>query len=202
MSDGTERKRRRRIWPVVLPVALLGAIVAAAAVGMIGLYVLGSTAAPFRFLADVLPFPAAYVDGQAIRYSEWSEDTRAFVALAEEGKVSIPGAVSRHDIAKNVMDRLVRNRVLERIAKERGIEVTDAEIDKEYASVAGNDADQKTLEAMLKELGWSEVDVKTQIVRPFLLGQRLSERLGSVAAAEKAIADATAAADVKVLVKY
>jgi len=195
-------KKIARTWIVVIPIVIVGVAVLTATVGVLGLYVFSSSAAPFTLLAHAFPFPAAYVDGQAIRYSDWSDDTRAFVALAEQGKVSIPGAVSRHDIAVNVMDRLVRNKVLDKLALERGIAVSDTEIGKEFDRVASGSENRATLEAMLKALGWSDNDVKTQIVRPYLLGQRLAERLGSVAEADQAIEDAIAASDVKILVKF
>jgi hypothetical protein len=202
MNDAAVPKNKVRTWVVVVPVAALGLLMLALGAGFVGLYLVSSDAAPFRLLARTLPFPAAAVDGQYIRYSEWSDDTRAFVALAEQGQVSIPGAFSRHDIAKNVMDRLIRNRLLERLARERGIEVSADEVDKEYGKVAADSAEQKLLGEMLKALGWSDRDVKEQIVRPYLLGRRLSERLGSVAAADQAVADALQKANVKIYVKY
>ncbi len=192
----------RNPWFVVVPVAVAGSLVAAVGAGILCLYVLGNDSAPVRLLAAAIPFPAATVDGVSIRWSRWNDLTRAFVALAEQGKTSISGAASRHDIGRNVLDRLVRNAVLERVAERRGIVVADAEADAEYRRVAKDQDDRQTLDALLRELGWSDADVKREIIRPYLIGRRLSERLGSVAAAEKEVDQAMADAPVKVYVRF
>jgi hypothetical protein len=171
-------------------------------IGVVGLYGLSSDAVPFRLLAQVFPFPAARVNGDLIRYSVWSADTRAFVGLAEAGKESIPDALTRHDIAQNVLDRLVRNQVLERITEEKGIHVTDSEVDAEYARVTGKKEDAVSMKASLKALGWSVADLKTQIIRPYLLGKRLTERMGSVAAGDALLQKALKEAEVEVYVRF
>jgi FKBP-type peptidyl-prolyl cis-trans isomerase (trigger factor) len=100
------------------------------------------------------------------------------------------------------MDRLIRNRVLEKVAKERGIQVSAKEIDDEYDKVVADSKDRKTLEEMLRALGWRESDVKEKIVRPYLLGRRLGERVGSVAEAEKIISEAIKNANTKIFVRF
>ncbi len=172
------------------------------AIGVVGLYGFSSDALPFRLMARVFPFPAANVNGDLIRYSVWSADTRAFVGLAEAGKESIPDALTRHDIAQSVLDRLIRNQVLERIAEEKGISVTDSEVDIEYLRVIQKKEDAESMKATLKTLDWSVADVKVRIIRPYLLGRRLTERLGSVAAADVVVAKALQEATVQVYVRF
>ncbi len=201
MTEFTSVKKANVLFWVA-PAALVGLLFLTLGVGLVGLYVYSSDAWPFVALAKALPFPAALVNGEIIRYSEWSDDTRAFLALAESGKVAVSGAATRHEIAKNVMDRLVRNRIMAALAAEKGVTIADSEIEKEFSAVAANAGEQKSLEEMLKALGWSDQDVKDQIVRPYLLGRRLSERLGSTTAAEALVADALQKANIKIFVKF
>ncbi len=194
--------RHRGIWWTVVPIGAVGLVTALATWGLLGLYVFGQDGLHVRLLAKVFPFPVASVDGSVIRYDEWSGITRAFVSLAEQGKVSVPGSVSRHDIGRNVLNRLIQNRVLLDLARERGITVTEDEIDAHFRGVADDPGDRKTLGELLTALGWSEADVKERVVKPYLVGRRLQERLGSVAAADKALEEASAAAAIKVYVKF
>ncbi len=197
----TPSRKPRNVWIVVLPVAFFGFVLSLCLLGILSLYVFSWDGAPARFLAGVFPFPAATVDGTVVRWSVWNDDTRAFMLLAEQGKVSIPGAITRDQIGKDVLDRLIRNAILKRVADEHGITVSDAEVNAEYVKIKDGPKDQAALAEMLKSLGWSEADVKSQVVMPYLLGRTLSERLGSVAAAEKELADAAARAKIQIFVK-
>ncbi len=192
----------RRLGLLVGVILCIGFSLFFVSIGVVGLYGFSSDALPFRLMARVFPFPAARVNGELIRYSVWSDDTRAFVGLAEAGKESIPDALTRHDIAQSVLDRLVRNQVLERVAEEKGISITDSEVDAEYLRVTEKKEDAASMKTTLKTLDWSVADVKLQIIRPYLLGRRLTERLGSVAAADVVLVKALQEANVQVYVRF
>ncbi|TAL20525.1 hypothetical protein EPN90_00730 [Patescibacteria group bacterium] len=202
MSQPAGEINSARVWFAVLPAVLLGFLVMLMIVGWFLIYVIKEDSRFAHALARVIPYPAAAVDGQYIFYAEWAGITRAFLSLAEKGQVSITGAVSRHDIADNVMNVLIRDKILFSLARERGITVSDAEVTEEYGRAVSNSQDRQTLAVLLRGLGWSERQVKEQIVRPYVVGRRLAERLGSVALAEKAIAEARAGARIKIFVRY
>jgi hypothetical protein len=202
MTDAARTPRPRGSLFFAVFVAAVGAALLLACGTMTAIYTLRLDAAPIRAVAAIVPIPAARVDGSLIRYAEWIEDTRAFLALAESGRGSIPGARTRDEIGQSVMARLIRNRILERIAADRGITVSDAEVDAELAAAASDDAGRRALADLLQGLGWSERELKEKVLRPAVVARRLADRLGSVAAAEAAVEEALGRASVQVYVRY
>lgn len=196
-SSSPTTHSERKIFFSVLGVCIVGSIVAFMVLGCVSIYLLSSRTWPVVFLSRLLPFPAASVNGTWIPFSVWASDTNAFVALAEQGKPSIPSALSRPDIGRAVMQTLIRNQVIVDLAKKQGIEVTSMEIDAAFADL------QKTTVSKdaLRTLHWSDATIKEQIVLPSLLGKRLAERLGSVTAADTAVQDAMKKAEAKVFLR-
>lgn len=141
----------------------------------IGIYSGGWHGTMSRWAAGVFPFPAAVVDGRPVWVRDVLSDTDAFAAY-REAHPEVQGAdLTREQIQSNVLSRLVQEAWFEQVAGNRGIVVTDAEVNAEFTAAKQNGAE---LEDMLKQFGWSEAEFKRRVIRVYLLQQKLRSALG------------------------
>lgn len=141
----------------------------------IGIYSGGWHGTMSGWAAGVFPFPAAIVDGRPVWVRDVLSDTDAFVAY-REAHPEVQGAdLTREQIQSNVLSRLVQEAWFEQVAAQRGIVVTDAEVDAEFAAATRGGSE---LQEMLKQFGWSEAEFKRRVIRVYLLQQKLRGALG------------------------
>lgn len=141
----------------------------------IGIYSGGWHGTMSRWAAGVFPFPAALVDGRPVWVRNVLADTDAFAAYREANPEVQGAQLTREQIQSNVLSRHVQEAWFEQVAHNRGIVVTDAEVDAEFARAAGSGAD---LGDMLRQFGWSEKEFKRRVIRVYLLQQKLRGALG------------------------
>lgn len=129
-------------------------------------------------VSKIVPFPAAIVSGTNFVYWEDIEKNLSSIEkfyqsqdLSEEGlrvDFSTPDGKKRFEIKKReILDKLVEDKIIEVLAKKRGISITKADIDKvvnkkliEY----GTSEDIKN--DLLDSYGWSLDDFKQRVVLP------------------------------------
>lgn len=154
-----------------LMVLLLGLVATFA----IGIYSGGWHGTMSRWAAGVFPFPAAIVDGRSVWVRDVLSDTDAFAAY-REAHPEVQGVnLTRDQIQSNVLSRFVQEAWFEQVAGKRGIVVTDAEVDAEFAAAKQSGSE---LQDMLKQFGWSEAEFKHRVIRVYLLQQKLRNTLG------------------------
>lgn len=119
---------------------------------------------------------AAKVDGVKISVADLD-------AQVEQLKKSYPqmftgdeGEQRLLEFRLRVLDNLINQKLLERAAKDQGVEVTDEEIDKQIADLKKGFADEKQFEAALKSAGVDKDGLAGQI-RDQLITQRVIEKL-------------------------
>jgi parvulin-like peptidyl-prolyl isomerase len=136
-----------------------------------------------RGALEVLPYPAALVNNQSIKYSDYLEDVdtlkRFFAAQLADGvpAESIPDEQEMHD---NALKRLIFTTVLEQEAKKRGLKVSPEEIDKEYKTLVDQSGGEEKLQAELQDLyGWGAEQFKQKVLSMYLLQNKLAEALAA-----------------------
>lgn len=144
----------------------------------VGIYSGGWSGTVARRAAAIVPYPAAVVDGRWVLVREVLEDTEAFLAY-RDAHPEVDGAVDRAAIQSNVLSRLVRTARIERLAQERGIVVTQAEVDGEFARAQADAA--ATLAEALAQFGWSEEGFKRKVIQVYLLQNKLRGVMGEEA---------------------
>lgn len=145
-----------------------------------GIYRLGWHGPGTQVVLRGLPYPAAIVNGRAVAYAEFLDDVDTltyFYAMqsGESPDIPVPG---EEDIRKNVMDRLVRNVILEAEAEKYGVSLTEDDIAEEFSDLVSAAGGEEELTGEVRELyGWSVGEFKEKVITPFLLQQKLEEAL-------------------------
>ncbi len=173
---------RRRHWLIV---AAAAAIVALLAVFGIGLYRFGWSGPVARIVTEVVPYPAAIVDGSVIRYVDFQDGVAALERFYREEKAKAPPGsafAGEGDIRSRVLDRLVRDQLAVNLAARRGIAVTADDIEKKYRSaviggassgIEGTQSELRAEQALNALYGLTPSEFKTRMLRPFLVRQKL-----------------------------
>lgn len=127
-----------------------------------------------RALVTVVPLPATFVDGRPVWLRDVFAETNGFLAWSQKRPtVTATTPPDWNTVAADVLLRKIETAKLQSLARERGIVVTEAEVDAEYAKKTSE------VDAMRKELGWSEKEFRQEVVAVYLLEQKLRQTLGS-----------------------
>lgn len=110
----------------------VGAIILLLVVGWWQLYQAQNTSRFFYRLTQLIPVPVASVDGESVRYSDYLMRLRSELHyLSREGAINFSTADGKRqrDYQKRVaLNRVEENAVIEKIADERNIRVSDKEV--------------------------------------------------------------------------
>lgn len=135
-----------------------------------------------KWMIKYIPYPAAMVDFDIIRYSVWQEDvdTLNFYIQKQtelnENFLSIPEDSS---VEETVIDKMIRSKLLSRLVVTYDIEVTDEDINKEleviYTQAPGGQAE---VEQTLRDLyDWSIDEFKDNVIVEFLIREKVATAL-------------------------
>lgn len=143
-----------------------------------------------RFMAvceKIIPFPAAYA-GKAgtVTIGEVAEDVRAVRKFYDSQDFEQIGM--RIDFGteqgkkrlrlkeKEVLDKLIENKIIEHLAKKRGVSVSDSDVESELeTSIEQFGNKQRLMSELARLYGWSLADFKQKVVKPELHAEKLNE---------------------------
>jgi parvulin-like peptidyl-prolyl isomerase len=121
---------------------------------------------------------AAKVNGQEIPKSELDAQ---FDVIAKQYPQMFQGpdaAAREADFRKRLLDNLVDQKLVEQAAKDQGVTVTDAEVDKQIAELKKTYASSAAFDDALKKFGTSADKLKAQIRQQLML-QKVTEKLAA-----------------------
>ncbi len=160
----------------ILVVLVLGAGILA-----LGVYKFGWSGGSTTSLLRVFPYPAATVNGKAIAYADFLDDTATLRHFyeAQTATSAEPFPVpSEEEIKENVLQRLIMNELLDQAAERYGITVTEEEIEAEFQNLAAASGGVAVVEEDLSTVyGWGPAQFKQKVLRPFLQQTKLDEAL-------------------------
>lgn len=143
-------------------------------------------------IAAVIPFPAAIVDYRHIVYISDVEDNLASVEkfyqtqdFAKEGlrvDFSTEDGKKRLRIKeRELIDKMVEDKIIEILAKEKGLTVSDKDADKVVSQKLNEfgTADEVKND-LLKSYGWDMDDFKKRVVVPSIYMEKLAESVSAV----------------------
>lgn len=152
------------------------------------------------WLIQTLPFPAATVNGQWVSYEQFEkniEATKYFYDQQASLGLGIGEAPDDATLRSDELERMIDIALLEQIAEERGLAVTQEEIDTYFSenilpqAVGGEKEVEETLQTLYN---WSVDEFKQNVLREVVLINEIDESVkndGSVSEEElKAEADA------------
>lgn len=140
--------------------------------------------------ARIIPYPAARIGFEFIRWSEVKDNLaaiRKFYESQDFSKVGLRVDFSTEDGQKRLkvrerqlIQRLIEDRAIEILAKERGIKITSELIDQAVSRKLDEYGSRKETQEKLAQLyGWSLQDFKEKIVKPDLYRDELTKKFAA-----------------------
>jgi foldase protein PrsA len=153
---------------------VLGMVVAIIALLAVAIYGFKREDQPLKVAASALPFPMALVQNQFISMADyWTE---LGVVLKACQQVGTDCKITDKD-RQDVKDSLVREKIVLLASKEMDLSVPQADLDKEYNQiVSDNGGQEKFLEVLNKQFGWS-VDTFKEKVKINMLTKQLQSKI-------------------------
>lgn len=197
------RQSRHKI--VVVSIILLTAVI----IGfmtfvLLSLYRFQSTSAFVYRITKVMPLPVARVGGTFVSYEDYLFEIRHYIHYFESQQEvdfsSDKGKAQLADQRKKSLEKVVNQAYIKRIAKEKNITVSRAEIDSQIEVLRAQNRlgnDNKVFEDVLKDYwGWTVADFRRSIEQE-ILGQKVLRTLdvGAKARADSALAEIKAGKD-------
>lgn len=128
---------------------------------------------------------AARVNGEVITMDQLNEQVDQLKKQYPQMFEGADGEGRLIDFKQRILDNLIDQMLIAQDAKDRGVKVTDADVEAQVAQLkAGFDDDQEKFKAALESAGMTEESLKSQ-VREQMLTQKVIESL----AADAAVAD-------------
>ncbi len=131
-------------------------------------------------ISQIIPFPAAKVDGHYLRFEEYLFELRHNIYfLSNQENVDFSSEENRpklENLKSQSMQRAINKVIIRQLAKDRGISVSSQEIEEQIdliRSQGGVGEDSRTLEDTLKDFyGWNLADLK-RVIKDQILKQKL-----------------------------
>lgn len=139
----------------------------------------------------IIPFPAVYIKGAGIiPVGEMKEDEKSvqkfyesqdFEKLGMRIDFSTDQGKKRLKVKeKEILNKLIENKVIESLAKKRKIYISDSTIDQEVDSNIEQFGNRQNLMSELARLyGWTLDDFKQKVVKPEMYAEKLTEAFES-----------------------
>lgn len=139
-------------------------------------------------LTKVVPVPVANVDGKSVRYSDYLSYYRSsmhYIISKEQQEFDAGGLKNQQDIIKSrSYDLAIRDSYAEKLADEKGITVTDDELDKFVdlqRKTSGSSVSDKTYDSVIMDYyGWTP-DEYRHVLKGQLLRKKVEFAIDSTA---------------------
>lgn len=141
-------------------------------------------------IAKALRLPAAKVNGERILVTDYLADLKAITVMRSyDREHNGRGAdLSDEQMSDQVLLRLASNIVVEQAAKQFGLKIEDSDLAalrdqvlKQFKTPAEVDAE------LMKRYGWNFSTYEQKVVRPFVLQNKLTEKIQSDQSAREAV---------------
>ncbi len=169
---------------IILFVALGAVIVLAAAGGLLTyeVYYKVNDSAVVRGVAGLFGLPAAKVGSRQVSYAKFlmTRDAVKRFVNSEAGKEVGATMPPENALNKNILERLVRQEMIQEIADQKKLAVTDDEVKAIFADVVKAAASSTTPDIsqyLWNNYGWNEENFRQEVLRPALLEQKLANEM-------------------------
>lgn len=156
-------------------------------VGVYRVYAKGKTDRFTTTVATVLRLPIGNVNGKRVLFSDYADDLRAITTMREydKAKGGQGASLTDQDLSDQVLFRQVNNILVNEIATKNGIVIEDRDVqlvktdilEKQFGSLANAET------AIKERYGWTLKEFEKKVIRPFVLQNKLSDKVKSDAAA-------------------
>jgi hypothetical protein len=128
-----------------------------------------------QFMAENIPIPYARLGSHFLWLPTWYDERAAIDHYYQQNQTANVDLADTRDIASTAM---VRRAMLEELASQYKLRVSDAEINAEVTRLQSNVGNSDSLNRLVQTIwGWSLADFKGKLIRPYLLKQKLIVKL-------------------------
>lgn len=181
ISDQTEKaikkswKTKKNVLILSSVLVLISLIAGFASIGLLAYKTTPPTKGIVHWATGVFPYPAAIVNQDIIRYSDWEREYLRMQAFVD----STDQKVDSQAIEDNVFEKLIHEALVKQIAKKNDIHLTNEEVDTEIAAVQQELASSDTtLEAVVQqEYGWTVDEFRKVFIEPSMLESKVLKSL-------------------------
>lgn len=173
----------RRRWPWIAGAALAVVLVFFG----LGIYRFGWNGRVTRIVTEILPYPAAIVEGRVIRYSDYRKDLEVLERFYKNESERSGGGLyfaNPEELKQRVLDRLIKDQLAYALAESYRLVVSSDDVKRVYDSTildqtlladAGGKAiaEAKAAETLDDLYGLRPSQFKMRILHPFLTRQKL-----------------------------
>ncbi|MFA5022621.1 MAG: peptidylprolyl isomerase [Patescibacteria group bacterium] len=142
----------------------------------LGLYIFKWDNQVVRIITKIVPYPAAIVNYQPISYYDWITQTKTlknFYAAQKQNNQQLTVPTPK-ETQKHILDRLIEQKLLDKLANRYQISVTSTDIQQETQKLATEIGSEKALAKQLKNLyDWDIPEFQKEIIRPLLIKEKL-----------------------------
>ncbi len=164
---------------------------------VVALYKFRSQSTFLYRVTQVVPFPIARIGSDFVAYENYLfEVNRYTYYYRNQQKLDFNAPAGKQQLAayeKQAFDKVVNDAYIKRLAREKGVSVSDREVDDEIAIIRSQNklgSSDKELEAVLKDFwNWSVQDFRRSLHQQ-LLTQKLTSTLDTKARAQASAAHA------------
>jgi parvulin-like peptidyl-prolyl isomerase len=162
-----------------LSLGVLIVLILAAVIFGVGIYRFGWSGEIVAKITKVAPYPAAIVNWNMVRYSDYVDDVETLKTFfASQGEELGAAAPDEKEMKTQVLDRLINNELSYQLAKKYGIKISKEDLDGEVKKIVDQSESQESVEQALKEqYGWGIEEFKEKVLKPFLVQQKLQEAI-------------------------
>lgn len=131
------------------------------------------------WVAKYIPFPVATIGGDWLSYYEYQKDVPNIASFLERN--AEPDAAAQLNLTHGVytrriiLNKMVGESVLDSIAAERKVTVTQADIDETYNGYVQQSGNAADVEKYIQQLyGWTVAEFKQKLIRPQVVQDKIA----------------------------
>lgn len=132
-------------------------------------------------LSKFLPFPAIFVDWEAISYNTYLDEIKTTEKYWENQRQNtnvLLGIPSSSEIRERLVNKLIEEKIIKIFARKNGITVTPEDINAEWERLQSKEGDRNQVKEFLdKTYGWTEDKFKNRVLSTFILEQKVKANL-------------------------
>lgn len=174
---------RRRLL-VFFVIGLIVVVVVGVITLTIGVYAAQWNSSGVKQIVRYVPLPAVSVNGHWRSYYDFIDAVGTLEysfsqpsVLQASGLTTPPAS---EQVRTTVLDRMVKEELVQQLAKRRGVAVSVADLDAEMNKLVEQSGDAATVAAQIKQLyNWDLDTFRQRVVEPYLRRQRLQENIGA-----------------------
>ncbi|MEX0749098.1 MAG: SurA N-terminal domain-containing protein [Candidatus Saccharimonadales bacterium] len=155
---------------------IIVAVIVALAVAIVSIYGSGRQNRFTHVVSQIVPFPAAMVEGESLRYSVYLDQVRYLDGLIAYESPDADSTITQEQIDLQSIESLINAKIVELESYQRGLTVSAAEIDINLEHLYGSDTE---LSEQLASHGVGDDMVRRQVrtqILQFKLSQELDEQ--------------------------